>query len=91
MWQSREGTADSYRPPLKCHAPIASLAALPERHAGWAVCAVLLLWRNAPKVVIPRSEATWESPAGSCDFADSFPTVQLGTARLPRRPLASSQ
>ena len=52
---------------------------------------VLLLWRNAPKVVIPRSEATWESPAGSCDFADSFPTVQLGTARLPRRPLASSQ
>ena len=49
-WQSREGTADSYRPPLKSHAPIASVAALPERHAGWAVCAVLLLWRNAPRL-----------------------------------------
>ena len=34
-WQSREGSAVSYRLPLKWHAPIASVAALSERHAGW--------------------------------------------------------
>ena len=27
----------------------------------------------------------WQSRAGSHDFADSFPTIQLGTARFPRR------
>ena len=31
-WQSREGTGDSHRPPLKWYAPIASVAALSERH-----------------------------------------------------------
>ena len=30
-WQSREGTGDSHRPPLKWYAPIASVAALSER------------------------------------------------------------
>ena len=34
-WQSREGTYSSYRLPIKRHAPIASVAALSERHAGW--------------------------------------------------------
>ena len=33
--QSREGSAVSYRLPLKWHAPIASVAAVSERHAGW--------------------------------------------------------
>ena len=31
-WQSREGTCSSYKPPLKWCAPIASVAALSERH-----------------------------------------------------------
>ena len=31
-WQSREGTCSSYQLPLKWHAPIASVAALSERH-----------------------------------------------------------
>ena len=34
---ARRCTNDSYRPPLKWHAPIASVAALIERHAGWQV------------------------------------------------------
>ena len=34
--------------------------------------------------VIPRSEATWESPAGSCAFVDGFPTIRPAAARLPR-------
>ena len=37
-----------------------------------------------PRFVIPRSEATWESREGSYDFADNFPAILLGTARLPR-------
>ena len=41
--------------------------------------------RVPPSRVIPRSEATWESRGGSCDFADGFPTIRPGTARLPRR------
>ena len=28
---------------------------------------------------------TWQSRGGSCDFADGFPVIQPGTARLPRR------
>ena len=37
-----------------------------------------------PRRVIPRSEATWESRGGSCDFADGFPVFRACTARLPR-------
>ena len=33
----------------------------------------------------------WQSREGSYVFADSFPTIRPGTARLPRRPVASSQ
>ena len=53
-WQSREGTGDSHRPPLKWYAPIASVAALSERHGQ------LQIWRhsrrmcNASKFVIAR-------------------------------------
>ena len=43
------------------------------------------------RLVIPRSEATWESREGSCDFADSFPIIQPGTARLPRLAAQGSQ
>ena len=32
-WQSREGTADANQLPIKWYAPIASVAALSERHA----------------------------------------------------------
>ena len=34
-WQSREGTAIAYRLPTKTYQPIASVAALTERLAGW--------------------------------------------------------
>ena len=34
---ARRTAADSYRPTIKRHAPIASVAALIERHAGWQV------------------------------------------------------
>ena len=103
-WQSREGTAVPYRPSLKWHAPIASvaaltaqpLAALPPYGCGVPFTGSERLWQlqigrysrrtcKAPKFVIPRSEATWESREGSCVFADSFPTMRPGTARLPRR------
>ena len=52
--QSRGGTYSSYRPPLKWYAPIASVAALSERHGQ------LQIWRhsrrmcNASKFVIAR-------------------------------------
>ena len=45
--QSRGGTCSPHRPPIKTHQPIASVAALIERHAGWqylryAFCGVKL-------------------------------------------------
>ena len=55
-WQSREGTCSSYKPPLKWCAPIASVAALSERHGQ------LQIWRhsrrmcNASKFVIARPQ-----------------------------------
>ena len=33
---------------------------------------VLISWRKATRFVIPRSEATWESRAGSCVFAGAI-------------------
>ena len=36
-WQSREGTSSSYKVPIKTYQPIASVAALSERLAGWQV------------------------------------------------------
>ena len=41
-----------------------------------------LRMQQAAKFVIARSEATWQSREGSCDFAGNFPTMQPGTARL---------
>ena len=71
-WQSREGTSSSYKVPIKTYQPIASVAAPSERLAGWQVIEWLRRPRNAPRFVIPRSEATWESRGGSCDFAGAF-------------------
>jgi len=34
-WQSREGATSSYRVSIITHKPIASVAALIERHGGW--------------------------------------------------------
>ena len=67
-------------PPYGCGVPLAGS----ERLAGWQVIEWLRRPRNAPRFVIPRSEATWESRGGSCAFADGFPTIRPGTARLPR-------
>ena len=46
-WESRGGTCSPHRTPIKTHQPIASVAALIERHAGWqylryAFCGVKL-------------------------------------------------
>ena len=83
---SRRRTPDPYRLSLKWHAPIASVAALSERHADWqllryAFCGVKL----SDLSLRGGRRPTWQSREGSCVFADSFPTMRPGTARLPRR------
>ena len=83
---SRRRTPDPYRLSLKWHAPIASVAALSERHADWqllryAFCGVKL----SDLSLRGGQRPTWQSREGSCVFADSFPTMRPGTARLPRR------
>ena len=55
-------------PPYGCGVPLAGS----ERLAGWQVIEWLRRPRNAPRFVIPRSEATWESRGGSCAFAGAF-------------------
>ena len=70
-WQSREGSAVSYRLPLKWHAPIASVAALSERHAGQqhvahGFCGVTppelsLRGRFAPVAISQYLAGLWES------------------------------
>ena len=97
--RSRRCTCSPYRPPSKWHAPIASVAALSERHAGWqslrhTFCGVkfssLSLRGGRRPTWRPEREARGsalgvQSREGSCDFADGFPTMRPGTARLPRR------
>ena len=84
--RARRCTPDPYRLSLKWHAPIASVAALSERHADWqllryAFCGVKL----SDLSLRGGRRPTWQSREGSCVFADSFPTMRPGTARLPRR------
>ena len=84
--RARRCTPDPYRLSLKWHAPIASVAALSERHADWqllryAFCGVKL----SDLSLRGGQRPTWQSREGSCVFADSFPTMRPGTARLPRR------
>ena len=97
--RARRRTPDPYRLSLKWHAPIASVAALSERHADWqllryAFCGVKLsdlslrggrrpTWR--PEREARGSALGVQSREGSCDFAEGFPTIRLCTARLPRR------
>ena len=40
-----------------------------------------------PSRVIPRSEATWESHAGTCDFAGGFPVFRPSAAEIATAPL----
>ena len=41
---------------------------------------------NAPELSLRGGQRpTWQSREGSCDFADDFPVVRSGSARLPRR------
>ena len=84
--RARRCTPDPYRLSLKWHAPIASVAALSERHADWqllryAFCGVKL----SDLSLRGGQRPTWQSREGSCDFAEGFPTIRLCTARLPRR------
>ena len=84
--RARRRTPDPYRLSLKWHAPIASVAALSERHADWqllryAFCGVKL----SDLSLRGGRRPTWQSREGSCDFAEGFPTIRLCTARLPRR------
>ena len=56
---------------------------------------ILLDTDDAPKFVIARSKATWQSRAGSCDFAGGSPVIQRSgtsakrTITLPRPEAAS--
>ena len=123
--RSRRCTNDWNNVPLKRHAPIASVAALSERHAhprnterprrphapcrgravpsrrctgvisgpsikrGWPPPDLSLrggrrpTWR--PEREARGSALGVQSRGGSCDFADGFPVIRPGTARLPRR------
>ena len=90
-WQSREGTDDLYRPPLKWYVPIASVAALSERHGQ------LQIWRhsrrmcNASKFVIARPQrgrgnlgkAVTFSPMAFLQFGNDLRDCHVGL-RPPR-------
>ena len=63
-----------------------NVAALIERHAGQQVTGGLDDRVMPPNLSLRGGRRpTWQSREGSCDFADSFPAIQPGTARLPRR------
>ena len=52
--RARRNAADLNRPPLKWYAPIASVAAVSDRHGGLQHALRLLLWRKPPRFVIAR-------------------------------------
>ena len=84
-WQSREGTYSSCKVSTKTHQPIASVAALSERHAGWQYW-----WHEFNGAMLP--DLSLRGPEGAVAisgkqlcFRRSFRDIQHSTARLPRR------
>ena len=82
---SRRYTADSHRPPSKRRwPPTGSVAVFPERPVGDIQpqkCSGAPLHR--PDVSLRGGQRpTWQSREGTHDFADRFPTIQSGAARL---------
>ena len=55
-------------PPYGCGVPFTG----GERHAGWHYLRHKFIGARPPKFVIPRSEATWESPAAGYVFAEAY-------------------
>ena len=82
---SRRYTADSHRPPSKRRwPPTGPVAVFPERPVGDIQpqkCSGAPLHR--PDVSLRGGRRpTWQSREGTHDFADRFPTIQSGAARL---------
>ena len=82
-WQSREGTSSSYKVPIKTYQPIASVAALSERLAGWQYSGHVFYGMRPPSLSFRGAkrrgnlkQALSNSPGLSC--------VPACTARLPR-------
>ena len=72
-WQSQGGTGSPYKPPSKWQTP-PDLSLRGGRRPTWR-----------PEREARGSALGVQSREGSCVFADSFPTMRPGTARLPRR------
>ena len=83
--QSREGSAVSYWLPLKWHAPIASVAALSERHAGWHYLRHKFIGARLPNLSFRGGAADVGISCSRLRFRRGLPAIQHGTARLPRR------
>ena len=84
-WQSREGTCSLYKLLLKRCAPIASVAALPERH--WQL-QILKQFRRPcrfPDLSLRGPEGAVAISCRQLRFRRGFPVIQPGTARFPRR------
>ena len=87
--RARIRTGSQYRAAIKTHKPIASVRfhgslyglRVPSRDCH--VASLLAMTRQGGARC--TSALGVQSREGSCDFADSFPAIQPGTARLPRR------
>ena len=85
-WQSREGSAVSYRLPLKWHAPIASVAALSERHAGWHYLRHKFIGAMPSSLSLRGGRRpTWQSRSTRPDHRKAIGENATAFPRLPRR------
>ena len=81
MWEQPSTRACAlHRLSLNLYEPIASVAALSERPAGWQQSRHKLIGAMPPRFVIARSEATWQSHATGYVFAEG-PVL---SSRVPR-------
>ena len=85
--RSRRSTCSSYKVSIKRYAPIASVAAFPERLQAVGFAAQIH-WRRANRFVIPRSEATWESRSTMVNNRNASAKTQpvAGDCRVGLRP-----
>ena len=83
--RSRHCTAESYRLTIKTYKPIASVAALSERLAGWQYLRHGFNGMRLPGLSLRGPNGAVAISGRQLRFRRGFPVIHSGTARLPRR------
>ena len=83
--RSRHNAGDWYRLPIKRYTPIASVAAVSDRHGGWQCLRHIFCGEKPSSLPLRGRFAPVAISGRQLRFRREYPVIRLCTARLPRR------